>query len=108
MTVLDPWQKSSILSVTWDLTLTITLITKAQTVYVKNEYMRDILVNQLVRWINNVLEFTDHETIEAILFSADFEKTFDSMTMPFFFLRSSALDLMMISCSRYELLFMGP
>ena len=38
-----------------------------------------------MRLINDVLEFTDHEKIKAILFSADFEKAFDSIEHSFLF-----------------------
>ena len=38
-----------------------------------------------MRLINDVLEFTDHEKIEAILFSADFEKAFDLLDYSFLF-----------------------
>ena len=37
------------------------------------------------RLINDMLESTDHERIEAILFSADFEKAFDSVDHFFLF-----------------------
>ena len=56
------------------------LIHSDQTVYVKDRY-----IGESVRLINDVLEFTDHEKIEAILFLADFEKAFDSIDHSFLF-----------------------
>ena len=56
------------------------LIHSDQTAYVKDRY-----IGESVRLINDVLEFTDHEKIEAILFSADFEKAFDSIDHSFLF-----------------------
>ena len=38
-----------------------------------------------MRLINDVLDFTDHEKIEVILFSANFEKAFDSIDHSFLF-----------------------
>ena len=72
------------------------LIHSDQTAYVKDRY-----IGESVRLINDVLEFTDHEIIEAILFSADFEKAFDSVDLPFFFLLLSALDSVMSSYNGY-------
>ena len=43
------------------------------------------LTGESVRLIKVVLEFTDHEKIEAILFSADLEKAFDSIDHCFLF-----------------------
>ena len=63
------------------------LIHSDQTVYVKDKY-----IGESVRLINDVPEFTDHEKIEAILFSADFEKAFDSIDHSFFFMLSSVSD----------------
>ena len=37
------------------------------------------------RLISDILEYTNENEIEAILFSADFEKAFDSIEHPFFF-----------------------
>ena len=56
------------------------LIHSDQTAYVKGRY-----IGESVRLINDVLEFTDHEKIEAILFSANFEKAFDSIEHSFLF-----------------------
>ena len=56
------------------------LIHSDQTAYVKDRY-----IGESVRLINDVLEFTDHEKIEAILFLADFEKAFDSIDHSFLF-----------------------
>ena len=54
------------------------LIQSDQTAYVKDRY-----IGESVRLINDVLEFTDHEKTEAILFSTDFEKAFDSIDHTF-------------------------
>ena len=56
------------------------LIHSDQTAYVRDRY-----IGESVRLINDVLEFTDHEKIEAILVSADFEKAFDSIDHSFLF-----------------------
>ena len=56
------------------------LIHSDQTAYVKDRY-----IGESVRLINDGLEFIDHEKIEAILFSADFEKAFDSIDHSFLF-----------------------
>ena len=56
------------------------LIHSDQTACVKERY-----IGESVRLINDVLEFTDHEKTEAILFSADFEKAFDSIDHSFLF-----------------------
>ena len=42
-------------------------------------YMCNRNIGKLVRLINNILEYTDENDIEAILFSADFKKAFDSV-----------------------------
>ena len=49
-----------------------------QTAYVCNRN-----IGESVRLINNILEYTDENNIEAILFSADFEKAFDSVEHSF-------------------------
>ena len=40
-------------------------------------------IGESVRLINDILEYTDENDIEAILFSADFEKAFDSIEHSF-------------------------
>ena len=50
------------------------LIEADQTAYVKDRY-----IGESVRLINDMLEYADKNNIEAILFSADFEKAFDSI-----------------------------
>ena len=55
------------------------LIHSDQTAYVKDRY-----IGESVRLIIDVLEITAHEKIEAILFSADLEKAFDSIGHSFF------------------------
>ena len=54
------------------------LICSDQTAYVKGRY-----IGESVRLMNDILEFTDNN--EAILFSADFEKAFDSVDHTFLF-----------------------
>ena len=49
-----------------------------QTAYVYNRN-----IGESVRLINVILEYTDENDIEAILFSADFEKAFDSVEHSF-------------------------
>ena len=54
-----------------------------QTVYVNNRYIGE--ANHL---ISDMLEYTAENEIEAILFSADFEKAFDSIERTFIFATS--------------------
>ena len=55
-------------------------ISSDQTAYVKARY-----IGESVRLLNHILEHTDNNNIEAILFSADFEKAFDSVDHTFLF-----------------------
>ena len=50
------------------------MIHNDHTAYVKGRYIRES-----VRLISDILEYADNKGIEAILFSADFEKAFDSI-----------------------------
>ena len=50
------------------------LIHSDQTAYLKDRY-----IGESVRLISDILEYTDDNDIDAILFSADFEKAFDSV-----------------------------
>ena len=56
------------------------LIHHNQTAYVGNHY-----IGEANRLVNDILEFTAENEMEAILFSADFEKAFDSTEHPFLF-----------------------
>ena len=56
------------------------LISSDQTAFVKGSY-----IGESVRLLNNILEYTDNNNIEAILFSGDFEKAFDSVDHTFLF-----------------------
>ena len=56
------------------------LIHSDQTAYVKDRY-----IAESVRLISDILEYTDSNDIEAILFLADFEKAFDSIDHSFLF-----------------------
>ena len=56
------------------------LIHSDQTDYIKGRYIRES-----VCFISDILEYTDNNDIEAILFSADFEKAFDSIDHTFLF-----------------------
>ena len=47
--------------------------------------MKDRYIGESIRSINDILVCTDSNEIEAILFSADFEKTFDSIDHSFLF-----------------------
>ena len=51
-----------------------------QTTYVNNQY-----IGESNRLISDILEYTSENEIETILFSADFEKAFDSIEHPFLF-----------------------
>ena len=48
-------------------------------------YLQDRYIGESVRLISDILEYTDDNDIEAILFSADFEKPFDSIDHCFLF-----------------------
>ena len=56
------------------------LIHTDQTASVKGRY-----IGESVRLISDILEYTENKGIEAILFSADFEKAFDSIDHTFLF-----------------------
>ena len=56
------------------------LFHSGQTAYVKGRY-----IGESVRLINDILEYIDSNDIEALLFSADFEKAFDSIDHCFLF-----------------------
>ena len=56
------------------------MIHSDQTASVKGRYIRES-----VQLINDILEYTDSNDIEALLFSADFEKAFDSIDHCFLF-----------------------
>ena len=56
------------------------LIHSDQTAYLKDRY-----IGESVRLISNILEYTYDNNIEAILFSADFEKAIDSIDHCFLF-----------------------
>ena len=45
-------------------------------------------LGESVHLISDILEYTDNNGIEAILFWADFKKAFDSTTILFYFLSS--------------------
>ena len=47
--------------------------------------MKDRYNGESVRLISDILEYTDSNAVEAILFSADFEKVFDSIGHSFLF-----------------------
>ena len=57
-----------------------TLIHDDQTAYVKNHF-----IGESIRLIDDVLEYADNNDIPGILFSADFEKAFDSIDRYFMF-----------------------
>ena len=48
-------------------------------------YLKDRYIGESVRLISDILEYTDDNDIEAILFSCDFEKAFDSINSYFLF-----------------------
>ena len=56
------------------------LIHSDQTAYIKSRY-----IGEFVQLINDILEYADSNDIEVILFSADFEKAFDSIDHCFLF-----------------------
>ena len=59
-----------------------------QTAYVKGRY-----IGESIRLISDILEYTEENGISRILFSADFEKAFDSIDTHFYLLSLSPLDL---------------
>ena len=54
------------------------IINYDQTAYVRGRY-----INELIRLVSNILDFTEESSIGGILFSADFEKAFDSIKCSF-------------------------
>ena len=56
------------------------LIHSDQTTYVKGRY-----IGESVRLINDILEYTESNDIETLLFSADFEKALNSIDHCFLF-----------------------
>ena len=56
------------------------LISSDQTAYVKGRY-----IGESIRLMDDILEHTDINNIEAIIFSGDFEKAFDSVDHTFLF-----------------------
>ena len=56
------------------------LIYGDQTAHLKDRY-----IGESIRLINDILEYIDSNETEAILFSADFEKAFDSIDHSFLF-----------------------
>ena len=55
--------------------------------------MKDRYIGESVRLISDILEYTDSNDIEAILFSADFEKAFESIDHSFLFAVLESLGL---------------
>ena len=51
-----------------------------QTAYIKDRYIGDT-----IRLVQDIIEYADREEDEAILFSTDIEKTFDSVNHNFIF-----------------------
>ena len=73
-----------------------------QTAYVKGRY-----IGKFIRLITDLLQYTEENSIDGILFSADFEKAFDSIEHSYIFdtLKSvSALSLF----NGYELFLTAP
>ena len=54
------------------------IIKSDQTVYVEGRY-----IGESIRLISDILEYTEDHGIDSVLFSADFEKAFDSIEHPF-------------------------
>ena len=48
-------------------------------IHSQTAYLKDRYIDESVRLISDILEYTDDNNIEAVLFSADFEKAFDSI-----------------------------
>ena len=54
------------------------IINYDQTAYVRSRY-----IGESIRLVSDILDFTEENSIGGILFSADFEKAFDSIEHPF-------------------------
>ena len=54
------------------------IIKSDQTAYVEGRYL-----GESIRLISDILEYTEDHDIDGVLFSADFEKAFDSIEHPF-------------------------
>ena len=65
-----------------------------QTAYVKGRY-----IGESIHLRSDILEYTEENDISGILFSADFEKAFDSIEHAFYLLPLSRLDLVLNLCS---------
>ena len=64
------------------------LVHSDQTAYVKDRY-----IGESIRIVNDILEYTECNQLPGILFSADFEKAFDSIVLFSLFLKNMDLDL---------------
>ena len=56
------------------------IVSPDQTAYVKGRY-----IGESIRLISDILEYTEDNSMGGILFSADFEKAFNSIEHPFIF-----------------------
>ena len=65
-------------------------------------YVRGRYIGESIRLVSDILDFTEENSIGGILFSADFEKAFDSIEHPFLLavLKSFGFDPQFIHCVR--------
>ena len=52
-------------------------------IYDQTAYVRGRYIGESIRLVSDILDFTEENSIGGILFSADFEKAFDSIEHPF-------------------------
>ena len=60
-------------------------IRKVITNLIHSDYVKGRYIGESVRLISDILEYTENKGMEDILFSADFEKAFDSIDHTFLF-----------------------
>ena len=87
---LKNWRPISLISVdakiaskalaSWMKNILSSIVKCDQTAYVKGRY-----IGESIRLISDILEYTEENDISGILFSADFEKAFDSIEHAFLF-----------------------
>ena len=65
---------------TWMKNVISSIIKSDQTAYVAGRY-----IGESIRLISDILEYVNENELSGILFSADFEKAFDSIEHPFIF-----------------------
>ena len=50
----------------------------------KNTYVKGRYIDESIRLVSDILDFTEESSVGGILFSANFEKAFDFIGHPFY------------------------